>query len=249
MTPTIKQQLNHKSIRQFTSQELTATEVNLLVNVAQHAPTSNFRQAYSIISITDEKLKKELAVLGEQSYIAEAGHLFVFVVDQRRNTLIAEAKGVKAKVQGSAERFLSVFSDALIAAQNVAIAAESLGMGSVFLGSILNDNAKLSKLLGLPKYVFPAVGLAVGWPNQEPQLKPRLPREVIHMENTYQDLENPLKTLEEYDSVVHDYYDLRDINNRIDTFTNQIAKSMGESVASRANTLRDLQQQGFFLDN
>ena len=60
MTPTIKQQLNHKSIRQFTSQELTATEVNLLVNVAQHAPTSNFRQAYSIISITDEKLKKEL---------------------------------------------------------------------------------------------------------------------------------------------------------------------------------------------
>lgn len=126
MTPTIKQQLNHKSIRQFTSQELTATEVNLLVNVAQHAPTCNFRQAYSIISITDEKLKKELAVLGEQSYIAEAGHLFVFVVDHRRNTLIAEAKGVKAKVQGSAKRFLSGFSDALIAAQNVAIAAESL---------------------------------------------------------------------------------------------------------------------------
>ena len=63
-----------------------------------------------------------------------------------------------------------------IAAQNVVVAAESLGMGTVYLGSILNDNAKLSELLKLPKYVYPAVGLAVGWPDQEPQLKPRLPR-------------------------------------------------------------------------
>ena len=67
----------------------------------------------------------------------------------------------------------------MIAAQNVVVAAESLGMGTVYLGSILNDNAKLSELLKLPKYVYPAVGLAVGWPDQEPQLKPRLPRHVI----------------------------------------------------------------------
>lgn len=83
----------------------------------------------------------------------------------------------------------------MIAAQNMVVAAESLGMGTVYLGSILNDNAKLSELLKLPKYVYPAVGLAVGWPDQEPQLKPRLPRHVIHMENYYKDLENPLAEL------------------------------------------------------
>ena len=248
MNETIKTQLNHRSIRQFKPVTLTQEEVNLLVDVARHTSTSNFRQSYSIISITDQKLKEEIAEIANQPYIPNAGHLFVFVVDQRRNTLIADAKGAEALVQGSPERFISAFSDAMIAAQNVVVAAESLGMGTVFLGSILNDNAKLSELLKLPKYVYPAVGLAVGWPDQEPQLKPRLPRHVIHMENYYQDLENPLEELKDYDAEVHEYYDLRDLNNRVDEFTTQIAKTMDKSVANRANTLKDLQKQGFFTD-
>ena len=236
MNETIKTQLNHRSIRQFKPLALTQEEVDLLVDVARHTATSNFRQSYSIISITDQKLKEEIAEIANQPYIPNAGHLFVFVVDQRRNTLIAEAKGADA------------FSDAMIAAQNVVVAAESLGMGTVYLGSILNDNAKLSELLKLPKYVYPAVGLAVGWPDQEPQLKPRLPRHVIHMENYYQDLENPLEELKDYDAEVHEYYDLRDLNNRVDEFTTQIAKTMDKSVANRANTLKDLQKQGFFTE-
>ena len=245
MNETIKTQLNHRSIRQFKPLALTREEVNLLVDVARHTATSNFRQSYSIISITDETLKEEIAEIANQPYIPNAGHLFVFVVDQRRNTLIAEAKGAEALVQGSPERFISAFSDAMIAAQNVVVAAESLGMGTVYLGSILNDNAKLSELLKLPKYVYPAVGLAVGWPDQEPQLKPRLPRHVIHMENYYRDLEHPLEELKNYDAEVHEYYDLRDLNNRVDEFTTQIAKTMDQSVANRANTLKDLQSRDF----
>ena len=237
MNETIKTQLNHRSIRQFKPLALTREEVNLLVDVARHTATSNFRQSYSIISITDETLKKEISEIANQPYIPNAGHLFVFVVDQRRNTLIAEAKGAKALVQGSPERFISAFSDAMIAAQNMVVAAESLGMGTVYLGSILNDNAKLSELLKLPKYVY-----------QEPQLKPRLPRHVIHMENYYRDLEHPLEELKDYDAEVHEYYDLRDLNNRVDEFTTQIAKTMDQSVANRANTLKDLQKQGFFTD-
>ena len=248
MNETIKTQLNHRSIRQFKPKALTQEEVNLLVDVARHTSTSNFRQSYSIISITDEKLKEQIAEIANQPYIPKAGHLFVVVVDQRRNTLIAEAKGAEALVQGSPERFISAFSDAMIATQNMVVAAESLGMGAVYLGSILNDNAKLSELLKLPKYVYPAVGLAVGWPNQEPQLKPRLPRHVIHMENYYQDLENPLEELKDYDADVHEYYDLRDLNHRVDKFTTQIAKTMDKSVANRANTLKDLQKQGFFTE-
>ena len=119
---------------------------------------------------------------------------------------------------------MSGLTDAVIAAQNVVIAAESLGMGTVYLGSILNDIRKVVKLLKLPKYVFPAVGLAVGWKDQEPDLKPRIPRNIIHMENEYRELENPLKELEEYDKIVNQYYDLRDINNRVDEFTKQISK-------------------------
>lgn len=90
MTETIKNQLNHKSIRKFKNKILTNDEINLLVDVARHTATSNFRQAYSIISITDQKIKDELAIIGNQPYIAMAPHLFVFVVDQRRNQQIAE---------------------------------------------------------------------------------------------------------------------------------------------------------------
>ena len=94
MNETIKTQLNHRSIRQFKPLALTQEEVDLLVDVARHTATSNFRQSYSIISITDQKLKEEIAEIANQPYIPNAGHLFVFVVDQRRNTLIAEAKGL-----------------------------------------------------------------------------------------------------------------------------------------------------------
>ena len=192
MNETIKTQLNHRTIRAFKDQPLTKEEVDLLVEVAQRTSTSMYLQAYSIISVTDPELKKALAAVSGQPYVATSGHLFVFVVDQRRNTEIAKALGQEVGVQGSADRFVSGLTDAVIAAQNVVVAAESLGMGAVYLGSFFNDTAKVVELLNLPKYTYPAIGLAVGWPDQEPQLKPRLPKEVIHMENGYKDLENPL---------------------------------------------------------
>ena len=248
MNETIKTQLNHRSIRQFKPLALTREEVTLLVDVARHTATSNFRQSYSIISITDEILKKEIAEIANQPYIPNAGHLFVFVVDQRRNTLIAEAKGAEALVQGSPERFISAFSDAMIAAQNMVVAAESLGMGTVFLGSLHNDAQQIIDLLGLPEYTFPAVGLAVGWPNQEPQLKPRLPKEVIHMENQYQALENPLKDIEAYDEEITGYYDTRDLNNRVDRFSKQVADKMETLPPKRLALLEVIQKQGFLKE-
>lgn len=174
MNETIQTQLNHRTIRAFKDQPLTKEEVDLLVEVAQRTASSMYLQAYSIISVTDPELKKELAAVSGQSYVATSGHLFVFVVDQRRNTEIAKALGQEVGVQGSTDRFVSGLTDAVIAAQNVVVAAESLGMGTVYLGSFFNDTAKIVELLNLPKYTYSAIGLAVGWPNQEPQLKPRL---------------------------------------------------------------------------
>lgn len=223
MNETIKTQLNHRTIRAFKDQPLTKVEVDLLVEVAQRTSTSMYLQAYSIISVTDPELKKALAAVSGQPYVATSGHLFVFVVDQRRNTEIAKALGQEVGVQGSADRFVSGLTDAVIAAQNVVVAAESLGMGAVYLGSFFNDTAKVVELLNLPKYTYPAIGLAVGWPDQEPQLKPRLPKEVIHMENGYRELENPLEELKEYDATVTEYYDLRDANRRVDAFTKQVS--------------------------
>ena len=241
MNETIKTQLNHRSIRAFKEQELTKEEVELLVDVARHTATSKFMQAYSIISITDPTLKAAFAAISKQPYVENNGHLFLFVVDYHRNVQLTKAQ----ELQGTADYFIAGLTDATIAAQNMVVAAESLGMGTVFLGSLHNDAQQIIDLLGLPEYTFPAVGLAVGWPNQEPQLKPRLPKEVIHMENQYQALENPLKDIEAYDEEITGYYDTRDLNNRVDRFSKQVADKMETLPPKRLALLEVIQKQGF----
>ena len=139
-------------------------------------------------------------------------------------------------------------TDAVIAAQNVVVAAESLGMGTVYLGSLFNDTAKVVELLNLPEYTYPAIGVALGWPSQEPQLKPRLPKEVIHMENGYRELENPLEELKEYDATVTEYYDLRDANRRVDAFTKQVSTKYHTLGAKLAEMFDVLKAQGFLTE-
>ena len=231
MNETIQTQLNHRSIRAFKEQELTKEEVELLVDVARHTATSKFMQAYSIISITDPTLKAAFAAISKQPYVENNGHLFLFVVDYHRNVQLTKAQDRPAKLQGTADYFIAGLTDATIAAQNMVVAAESLGMGTVFLGSLHNDAQQIIDLLGLPEYTFPAVGLAVGWPNQEPQLKPRLPKEV--------------KDIEAYDEEITGYYDTRDLNNRVDRFSKQVADKMETLPPKRLALLEVIQQQGF----
>ena len=245
MNETIQTQLNHRSIRAFKEQELTKEEVELLVDVARHTATSKFMQVYSIISITDPTLKAAFVAISKQPYVEKNGHLFLFVVDYHRNVQLTKAQDRPAKLQGTADYFIAGLTDATIAAQNMVVAAESLGMGTVFLGSLHNDAQQIIDLLGLPEYTFPAVGLAVGWPDQEPQLKPRLPKEVMHMENHYQALENPLKDIEAYDEEITGYYDTRDLNNRVDRFSKQVADKMETLPPKRLALLEVIQQQGF----
>ena len=88
----------------------------------------------------------------------------------------------------------------------------------------------------------------MGWPDQEPQLKPRLPKEVIHMENGYKDLENPLEELKEYDATVTEYYDLRDANRRVDAFTKQVSTKYHTLGAKRAEMIDVLKAQGFLTE-
>ncbi|MCO7175768.1 oxygen-insensitive NADPH nitroreductase [Sporolactobacillus kofuensis] len=247
MNETIKQLLNHRSIRSFTDQQIPQEQVNLLIRAAQHASTSNFFQQYSIIDVTDPAKKQALAKIGNQHYIAEAARLFVLVVDLHRNAKIAEAKGQQTDILGSTDFFFRAFSDTVIAAQNIVVAAESFGLGAVYLGSILNDPQAVIDLLKLPKYTFPAFGMAIGYPNQSPQLKPRLPQENVYFENEYHSAEHPLEDLKAYDHDVNQYYDLRDANRRVDTFTNQIAKAVsGKQSENKKKMMDTLKGQGLF---
>ncbi|HCT62966.1 MAG TPA: NADPH-dependent oxidoreductase [Erysipelotrichaceae bacterium] len=245
MNSTIQNQLNHRSIRKFKDIPLTPDQINLLVDVARHTSTSSFMQSYSILSITDPEKKAKVAQIGNQNYIAECGHLFIMLADQHRNQLIAEEQDTDTEVLGSFDRFFVAATDAILAAQNIMIAAEAMGLGAVFLGSILNQVDQLIEIFNLPEHVVPVLGIAIGHPDQAPQLKPRLPRDIMHFENTYPKLENVCEALKDYDAIVHEYYDLRDANNRVDAFTTQIAKGMTRKHPGRMQLLKFYQGQGF----
>lgn len=120
------------------------------------------------------------------------------------------------------DRFFAAFTDACIMAQNVVIAAESMGLGTVYLGSILNDSEKICELLKLPELTFPVIGLGLGYPNQNPQLKPRMEMRLRVFENTYTVFENYLDEIKEYDEEMRTYYDLREPGRPVDSFSNQV---------------------------
>ncbi|MDN5951245.1 MAG: NADPH-dependent oxidoreductase [Loigolactobacillus coryniformis] len=245
---TVARQLAHRTIRAFKNQPVAPEMISELIAVAQHTATSNFQQAFSVISVTDLAKKQQIAAISKQPYVADNGHLFVFIADQHRNQQIGAEMGTTANHLGGADRFLQAWSDTSLAVQNTVVAAESLGLGAVILGSILNDAQQLIDILELPQLTFPVLGLAIGWPDQAPQLKPRLPERFVHFENTYQ-LPKPVKPqLADYDARVHEYYDLRDANRRVDTFTNQVQQRLSLQPEKRAELLQVLQRQGFLLE-
>ena len=138
--------------------------------------------------------------------------------------------------------------DTLLAFQNVANAVESMGLGYVPLGTVNDHPLDLLKTLDLPELTFPVLGMQVGVPDQKPQLKPRLPYKFTCFEGEYNKYFN-VKELKDYDQVVTTYYDLRDANRRIDSFTKQITGAkLNNHETDRDQLPKELHKQGLCLD-
>lgn len=162
---TIASQLAHRTIRAYKDQPLTEEEVTTLMEVARHTATSSFLQSCTILHITDPKVREAIGAASGQPYVGGTkGDLFIFVADLYRNSRIRAEQGVSSEALGSINLFLTAVEDALLAAQNVVVAAESMGLGTVYLGSILADPRPVVKALELPELTFPVLGLLVGHP-------------------------------------------------------------------------------------
>ena len=131
--------------------------------------------------------------------------------------------------------------------QNVVNAAESMDLGTNYLGSILNDPMEICKILNLPKLTFPVVGLGIGYPNQKPQIKPKMDMKFRVFEDEYKPLKNYLEAFKDYDQEMHTYYDLRDANRRVDCFTDQVVKGLVNVIPKRQEILNFVIEQGFDL--
>ncbi|MEK3989036.1 oxygen-insensitive NADPH nitroreductase [Robertmurraya sp. FSL R5-0851] len=227
MNTIIETILNHRSIRNFEDKPLTREQIEIIVESAQAASTSSYIQAYSIIGVTDREKKKKLAELaGNQTYVEENGHFFVFCADLYRHEYIGKMEGrdVIPSIE-STEKFMVALIDASLAAQNASLAAESLGLGICYIGGIRNNLNEVGKLLNIPERVIPLFGLAVGYPKKITDKKPRLPLSHVYHEEQYH-TDHYEEELTSYNNVISNYYMERTAGKRTDTWTEQMAKML-----------------------
>lgn len=192
MNEVIKQLKERKSVRAFTDRPITAEETAAILEAAANAPTAGNQQLYTIINVTDAKLKAELAEsCDHQPFIAKAPLVLVFCADCRKWYNAFLQFRCEPRELGVGDLMLAV-SDTNIAAQNAVVAAHSLGIGSCYIGDIMENAEKQRELLSLPKYVFPAAMLVFGYPTEQQIQRPKPPRSdmryIVH-ENAYRDMD------------------------------------------------------------
>ena len=140
-----------------------------------------------------------------------------------------EGKDVIPSIE-STEKFMVALIDAALAAQNAAIAAESMGLGICYIGGIRNNLEEVKELLKTPDRVIPLFGMTIGYPEKINDQKPRLPFEHIYHEEEYeQDKGTYLRQLQEYDEVISSYYEERTGGKRKDRWSEQMAKMLEQT--------------------
>ncbi|MFC6171590.1 nitroreductase family protein [Loigolactobacillus jiayinensis] len=238
----------HRSHRNFSTKPVDAALMTQLITAAQHASSSIFLQAYSFISVTEPMLRQQIAAITTMPFVQQSGHLLIVVADQHRNATLAQQQGLAPDLLSGADRFLASVEDATLATQNLITAAESLGLGAVVLGSVLNDAAKVIELLHLPHLTMPLFGLLVGYPNDQNEIKPRLPEAAVHFTNGYQEPTAYSEALTAYQQTLQQYYQARSSNARQADFT-QVIRGALLSSHPRRELLTVLKQQGFLNEN
>lgn len=191
MNEVIKQLKERKSVRVFADKPISPDKVASILEAASNAPTAGNQQLYTIINVTDPSLKEKLAKsCDNQPFIAKAPLVLVFCADFRKWYNVFKEYGCEPRKPGVGDLMLAV-SDTNIAAQNAVVAAHSLGIGSCYIGDIM-ENAEIQReLLSLPRYVFPAAMLVFGYPTEQQLSRPKPPRsEICHIvhENSYRDM-------------------------------------------------------------
>jgi FMN reductase [NAD(P)H] len=247
MNPVLESLFKHKSIRKYKNQPLEDEKLQLIIKAAQAAPTWCNGEQVSIIAVKDQALKDKMRDLAwGQPYISSCSVFLVFCADFYRISIAFEKAG---KTKEDFEKYIKNVDtlivgshDVGIALQNATVAAESLGLGTVDIGAIRGKSLEVTKELNLPKYVIPLVGLCVGYPDDDPGLKPRMPMSGVCFDNKY-DTEKAKAGIEEYDVIYQKYLSERDTNARDSNWSKSISKIYTSFAVEETYDL--LKQQGF----
>lgn len=229
MNDTIRLLKSHRSIRKFEERDIPKELLIELVRSGQAAATSSHIQAYSIIHVTDKQLRDQLVELtGGQKYVASSSDFLVFCADMKRSLEAARSTG-ESVVSGMTEQLLVATVDVSLMAQNIAIAAESEGVGICYIGGIRNNPQAVSELLSLPQHVYPVFGMCLGYPAHDPDVKPRLPVEAVLKENSYGD---DTVHVNAFNLTMHNYYQARRGGNKISNWSQSLVPLFNQKLRS-----------------
>jgi nitroreductase len=215
LNPVLQTLLEHRSVRGFLPDALPDGTLELLIAAAQSAPSSSNLQVWSAVSVEDPARKARLAVFaGDQLHIREAPLLLVFLADTSRLAQIAERVGVPAEGLRYLDTFLMATIDAALAAQNAVTAAESLGLGTVYIGALRNRPEAVAAELHLGPGVFPLFGLCVGKPDpaRPTSIKPRLTQAAVLHREQYSAAPSE-REVQRYDDVMAQFYAAQKLPN------------------------------------
>lgn len=191
MNEVIKELFERKSVRDYLEKEIEPEKKSVIIEAALNAPTAGNMTLYTVIDVTDQAVKEKLAVTCDhQAFIAKAPMVLVFCADYQKWVGLFRQYEDEVRKPDMGD-FMLAFDDALIAAQNAVTAAHSLGIGSCYIGDIMESYEIHKELFHLPQYVVPAALLVFGYPTrqQEERKKPeRMTAESVVCENVYRSL-------------------------------------------------------------
>ena len=251
MNPVIETVFNHRSIRKYKNQPVEEEKIKCIIKAAQAAPTWCNGQQVSIIAIRDQARRAlfESFCWGDKFKIIQTCPIFlIFCADFYRTSLAFEKCG---KSKECFEQYITQLDPLIVGAhdvgisiQNAVVVAESLGLGTVDIGGIRNNSLKVAKELDLPKYVIPLIGLCIGYPDDDPEIKPRLPMSAVFFEDKY-DKEKAKAGIDEYDEIFKKYLSERKSNPRDSNWTQSITNIYSQSLVLANDDYPLVQQQGF----
>ncbi len=221
---------SHRSIRKFTDEPIPDETVAEIVRSGTAAATSSNIQATTVVRVRNPETRASIAqVAGGQAQIESAAAFMVWCADVRRSALACRNAGGTVTT-GMTEQFIIATVDVALAAQNAVVAAESLGYGICYIGAVRNDPQTVADLLELPEHVYPVFGLCIGVPDQDPEVKPRLPIDLVLREETYSggglggaDGPDELARIADYDEEMRAYYRTRTGGRKDSSWSEEMA--------------------------
>jgi nitroreductase len=247
--PVIDLMLDHRSVRSYRPDPLPEGALETIVAAAQSAATSSNLQVWSVVAINDPAAKAQCAAFaGGQKHIEECPVFLLFLADLARLNRAADGVNIPRAGNDTFEMFLCAAIDAALAAQNAVVAAESLGLSTVYIGGMRNKPEEVAALVNLPPASAVMFGLCVGYAAEGKggSVKPRLPQEAVLHRERY-DLDKQDEAIARYNTAMAGFYEREKMNVKAPWTVHSAKRVAGpESLSGRHVLMQALRRMGFF---